>query len=456
MKRSDKLKALRAEKIKAAGLITAKCDAEKRDVMTPEEEKQFTALHAEAVGLRSQISLAQEQEELEAEIKTLDEPPAPSSTLLASRAVPVTEQNANLVDDFMRPPAHSPALYAGIRNAKDVKTAYRFGVYVAAVLGLNWAVNKAKSMGMPMALLNEGTNVNGGYLIPDEFSNLFIDLRQKYGVFRRKSKIVPMSRDRIVIPRRTGGLTAYPVGEGATGTESTKTWDRVTLVAQKWMVLTRMTSEVSEDSLVNLGDDMIGEMAYAFAVAEDGAGFNGDGTSAYAGIVGLKNALNAGAKYTQGTGNTWAAQVIADINGLMSLLPDYTLAPNPEFYCNKAYYHQVLERLAFSVGGNTGLIVANGIPQFVFMGYPVNFVAALPAATATTGICAYFGDLSAGTKLGDRRQITMAMSTDASIGGQSMFERDEIGMKATERFDISCHERGTASAGGVINAIITG
>jgi HK97 family phage major capsid protein len=60
--------------------------------------------------------------------------------------------------------------------------------------------------------MSEGVNESGGYLVPEEFGNDLIDLREQYGVFRRNAKMVPMSSDTRSDPRRTGGLTAYFVG----------------------------------------------------------------------------------------------------------------------------------------------------------------------------------------------------------------------------------------------------
>jgi hypothetical protein len=57
--------------------------------------------------------------------------------------------------------------------------------------------------------------------------------------------------------------------------------------------------------------------------------------------------------------------------------------------------------------------------------------------------------------------MAIAMSQEASVGGQSMWERDEIGIKGVERFDINIHERGpsggaSGSGGAPIAALITG
>lgn len=461
MKYSLKLKRLKAEKIEAAKAVVKVADDANR-AMTADESKKVDDFHAEVKALAAQIETAEAQEAAEASVTALQ--PSAIPTEIGTPPTPTQRVVPSAYDAFMTPPPAQPRMYGSLRAAPDMKTAYRFGMWVCGVLGFPWAKAKAPLMGFgenalrPSALLSEGTNTTGGYLVVEEFVNTMILLIAKYGVFRRKCRIVPMTRtDTISLPRRTGGLTAYPVGEGTAGTESTKSWDRVNLVAKKWMALTRMTTEINEDSAINIGDDLLMEIAYAFAQAEDNAGFIGDGTSTYAGIVGLKNALAAGAKFTQGTSNTWAAQVIGDLTGgPPSLQPDFTAPMSNEWYANKAYYFQVMVRLASAAGGNTTTTIIDGVEQGRFFGYPVNFVSAMPSATATTGICAYFGDLGAAAKFGDRRELTISTSSEASVGGQSMWERDEVGIKGTERFDVQVHERGTSSVGGPINALITG
>ena len=68
----------------------------------------------------------------------------------------------------------------------------------------------------------ENVNVSSGFLVPDEFQNDLIDLREKFGVFRQNAKIVPMASDTRTDPRRVNGVTAYFVGESTAATLSDK------------------------------------------------------------------------------------------------------------------------------------------------------------------------------------------------------------------------------------------
>jgi hypothetical protein len=51
---------------------------------------------------------------------------------------------------------------------------------------------------------------------------------------------------------------------------------------------------------------------------------------------------------------------------------------------------------------------------------------------------------------GNRGQETIAFSTEATVGGESMWERDQIGVRGTERFDAVVHDYGSNSTAGPI------
>ena len=336
--------------------------------------------------------------------------------------------------------------------------AYRFGCWVAACAGKRWAQKRCDQLSIPVAKSiedmetkghTEGVNTAGGFLVPEEFNNALIDLRLDYGAFRPNANMVPMVRDVMRRPRRVTGTTAYWVGEATSGTESTAAFDSITLTARKLMVLTTASNELVEDSAVNIGDYIAGDIAYQFAYKEDDAGFNGDGTSTYGGIVGVLTAIGS-AGVVDGTSNTWAAQTLSDLTAVVGLVHDS--ARDMKWYCNKAYWGQVLLRLSTAAGGVTWTEMADRRPTPMFLGYPVVFTNVLPAATATTGICALFGDLAMAADFGDRRETSIAVSDSAL----NAFEQDEIAIRGTERLDINVHSVGDSSTAGPLVAIKTG
>ena len=331
--------------------------------------------------------------------------------------------------------------------------AYRFGRFIMAARGHRKSIDWCSSNGLVTKGHQENINSAGGFLVPEEFESSLISLRERYGVFRRNARIVPMSTDTKRMPRRKSTLTAYAIGEAAAGTESEQVFEQVNLVAKKFMVLTTASNELNEDAIVNLGDDIANEIAYAFALKEDECGFTGTGTSTFGGIIGATQALLnvdatvANIKGVQdATSSTWTDTVLADFPALMARLPAYADSANCKFYCSKAYYHSVMERLAYAAGGVTAREVRDGAGQPVFMGYPVEFTQAMPRVSAL-GISLLFGDLSMAAYFGDRRQTSIAFSDSAL----NAFEQDEIAVRGSERFDINVANVGdTVEAGPIV------
>ena len=339
-------------------------------------------------------------------------------------------------------------VYKSVRHFKSSETAFRFGQFLLGASGNRKSAQWCLQNGVFTKAHVESVNSQGGYLVPEEFEQEIITLREQYGVFRANARVVPMSRDTKWMPRRTGGLTAYWVGETAAGQESTQSFDRVQLVARKLMVLTTVSTELDEDAITNMGDDAAQEIAYEFAKREDEAGFNGDGTSSYGGIVGLANTVGTAGVADSGLGTSDIANLtMAMVAKMFAKLPNWAQGGNVKLYCHKSVYHEAFERLAMSAGGVTAAEIASGYsPRF--FGYPVVISQALPTTATTTDgtVLAYFGDLSQGCYFGDRREITIKTSDSAL----NAFEQDEVALKGTQRVDIVCANVGSASEAGAV------
>lgn len=342
------------------------------------------------------------------------------------------------------------------RGENAAETAYRFGM---SLLGgglydpefplCREARKFCQENGLTRAM-GENVNETGGALVAPEFSNELIDLREQYGVFRRNARVVPMASDTLLIPRRTGGLTAYFVAEAGSITASDGTWDNVELVAKKLAVLARYSSEVNQDSIIDFGNTMADEIAYAFAQKEDDCGFNGDGSSTYGGIVGIREKIKglsgtianiAGLQVATGTGygTNYASTVLTDFEAVVGKLPVYADTPRVKWYCHKGYFWNVMQRLSLAAGGNTETQISNGsAPKF--LGYDVEFVQVMPQSSAVSQVCALLGDLTLGARMGVRLDTSIAFSE------HSRFANDQIEIRGTERFDINVHDVGNASA----------
>lgn len=430
-----------------------------------EEKKTLEADIARAKQLQNRADILREP----AENRILQ----PQNTLENSRPQP---QDAERQRTVIHATCRRGDYLQNFRSRKDDRRtpeerAYRFGMFALAQMSMHlpskFHFQNAIDFSHGAFNMNKTVDGNGTQvLIPEEFMTDMIDLRNDYGLARRTFFVVPMTSDTLTRSRRASGLTAYPVGEAGAGTESTKGWNKVSLTARKWMVISRYTSEVNEDIAINIGDDLMGEISYAFAYKEDDCCFNGTGASTYHGIQGIRYRLDnvsgstdSAGVHVQTTGNTWPALVLADFSAVIGLLPQYADRNGQvSWVCHKTFYHTVMQPLELAAGGNTVMEIREGnrSPRPLFLGYPVDFSEVFPSTTATSTICATLGNYRMGAMFGDRRSETIQFSDVATVGGDSLFETDEVAIKGTERFDFNAHDVGTTSTAGPICGLKTG
>jgi len=407
------------------------------------------------------------------ETPAADGTPSPLDGDDVRHGVHTDQQSPKYLSHMKRQYYGSLANIRGIRNGQEpAERAYRlgmWGLYCASKSLPNRynfanAVNFVNEQGMIVHGEGAGDTSGAHVTVPDEFSADLIDLKEQRGVVRQLFGREAMMRETKTVPRRTGGLTAYAVGESAAGTESDMTLDDIMLIARKWMVVTRMSKELDEDNAINFGDKLAGEISYAFADKEDEAGFNGDGTSTYHGILGARvrmqdvdlSGTNSAGLIT-GAGNAYSELTLADFESVCGTLPDYADNDNTSWVVHRLVYYTVLKRLELAAGGATASEIAEGTrrPRPLFLGYPVVFSQVMPSAAGNSQVCALLGDFNTGAKFGDRRDESIEFDDTVVVGGQSVWERDQIAVKGTERMDINVHEFGSSSVSGAIVGLET-
>lgn len=334
------------------------------------------------------------------------------------------------------------------KNA-GAEMAERAGMWAAATIYGNakaakWCVDNGVTVergsldadsGGPGATLNTADNARGGYFVPTEVDYGIQELALAYGIFRRFAELVSMMSGTRDTPRWTGGMTAYFVAEGQKPTQSDPAWDMIGVIAREAKAMTKMTKNLDEDSMVDLGEKIATALAEAFMYLEDNAGFNGDGTSTYGGITGLiPKLLAAAASYSQAvSGNVSAATLdLDDFNNVAAKVPNY---PNMQlaWFMHKRVYVESVQRLQLAAGGTLPADVqAGGKPSL--LGYPIEFTNVMSATPTVNEIAAVLGDLKKSSKFGDRRGRTV----------EAGFENDDftkglMTVLGTQRFGITNH-----------------
>lgn len=484
MKRSEKLTALQNQRqaaIDAADAILAKG---KDDSLTPEQTVEVET-HLQAVeDLGIQITaVASEQLTVAANIVRLEaarKAPinADVAKIVAAGAqmshmppgqikerwtIPATARRHSKVTAFMDDKDHASGGYTAEEKA------YRFGQFALAKASIDMpgtyrfenSTRFCRDQGIMNASHLEGAGdmTGSGLFVPEEFGTDLIRLREEFGVARQLCKVLPMSSDTRTDPRWSSGLTAYFTGEGSSATTSTLVHDQVRLTAKKMTVLSTYSSELSEDSVIDFGATLASEMAYASALKEDQCLIDGDGTSTYGHIRGLKTqfattTIGTAPGYRDATGSSWGAIVLTDITTLISVVPVYA-QQGMKFLCSSQFYYQVMVPLLNAGGGVTGTELQEGFRRPMFQGIPVMFSQVMPIATAASGIMVMLGRFDLSTSFGDRRRMTLEFSKEAYVDSVSLFTNDLIAVKSSQRIDINVHSIGTNSVAGPVVALAT-
>lgn len=422
--------------------------------LTEEQQTQYDEKRAKVDTLKAKIAA---HEALEAEERALADAEA--------AAVPVRQSRTAEPNAAPTPIEQRIEIPNGVRRVTRLQSftgpdaernAYGFGVWFAGIAGQSWAVQRCSEMGIRLERAqSEGVNADGGFLVPEQFLPDIIRLVDENGVARRSARVVPMTRDTVVQPRRTSGLTAYFPGEGTAGTESDANYDQIRLTARTAVILDRWSNELGQDSIISMGDELATECMLTFVLLEDNCMFIGDGTgSTYGGIVGLAanyasvHGVVATVGQSLAADNVLSGLTVAELHDCVGKVPLYAEA-NAKWYMSKWVWSEGFERLAMALGGNTGMNIAAGIPRS-FMGYPVELVGVMPKTDTNSQVLAYFGDMRKAVSFGDRQQMTVAVSDSAS----DVFEKNQLMIRATERFDVNVHDIGdTTTAGPLISLI---
>lgn len=417
--------------------------------LTDDEKKEWESLKVAAKRLDEQIALV---EEAEGFCTNLAQP----ETRVQPVLVAATKDDAGHEKTGEIRPLHGQL--RSFRGPKAEENAYRSGRWIfGALFGHPQSRQWCAEHNIDLRAHSEGVNTKGGALVIPEFERAIIDIRREYGVFRQNARVVPMAGDTLTVPRRLTGLTAYYVGEEASITESNKTWGQVNLTARKLACLSKYSSELAEDAIISVADDLAQEMAYAFAYNEDLAGFLGTGTLAtYGGIVGLITRCTAATAtvYTAIAGNlAFSTLDLADFENMIGQLPMFA-GIRPKWFISKPAWAASMMRLADSSGGVTRTEVQQGGTELLFLGYPVvlnNITNSTLTANTSAAGGLFFGDLSMAATMGDRRGIRVQVLSELYAAN------DQLGIIGTERFDIVVHDVGdTSSAGCVIQLTFPG
>lgn len=338
--------------------------------------------------------------------------------------------------------------FAGRDNNEKAYNAYAFGQWMRATAlksasARKWCQDHGVLKAADIKAMNEGTGSAGGFAVPTIISDQFVYLREQASIMRQDARKYTMTSNALNVPVISGSVTAVWGAENTAITASDLTVASVALSAKKLTALSVMSSELNEDAVVNFASILAMDMANKLGHEEDRVCFNGTGIAGDGGITGLCQYIfglsgtkaNIASLVTAPSFTATPANLTLAIwQSLVAKLPVYA-QQNAKFYMHKQIFFNYVADKLITLGGNnySALAMGAGLQPTLF-GYPVQFVQDMPSALTTASIntpIAVLADLSKAVAFGDRRELSIATSTER------YFDQDSIAVRAIERVGFS-------------------
>lgn len=251
--------------------------------------------------------------------------------------------------------------------------------------GSFWNAMRVKAP-MPSVLnaLQEGTDSEGGYLVPDEFERTLVEALEEENVFRTLAHVIKTSSGDRKIPVVATKGTANWVDEEGAYTESDDAFSQVSIGAYKLGTMIKVSEELLADSVFDLEEYISKEFARRIGSREEESFFNGDGKGKPLGILAETGGAEVGVTAASATAIT--ADEVIDL--FYSLKAPYR--KNAVWVLNDATVKQI-RKLKDSTGQylwQPSLVA--GTPDTI-LGRPVKTSAFMPVAAAGAKSIA-FGD----------------------------------------------------------------
>ncbi len=299
---------------------------------------------------------------------------------------------------------------------------YGFGFHDSKTAGDFVKMVKAIFVRDPSAKdLTTGIDSDGGFLVQPEYRNTLLVLLESFGLARRDCTVFPIGTNELTMPRLTGGVQVYWIGEGQTIPQTQPSFGEFTMSVKKLAALVPMTSEFLDDASIEIANLLMTLFAQAIAKEEDRVVFNGGAapTDPFSGVL---YHPNVGSKVLA-TGKTSFADIDADDLAAVTTANSQTLIGAAKWYMHRTIWN-VIRTLKYSGTGEYIYAAPSGGAAGTIWGYPYELVETMPSinddAVSTPFI--FFGDLSH-YYIADRKAMTMARSEHVGFAQDKVFLR---------------------------------
>ncbi len=372
---------LRANRAKSWEAAKAFLDSHRNEkgILNEEDTKTYEAMEAEIVNLSHEIERQEKIDAMEREMAM------PINTPITSKpeSMKVDEKKGRASD------AYKKAFWNGIRS----------------------------KYGMASNVLSEGTDSEGGYLVPDEFERTLVQALEEENVIRSHAHVITTSSGTHKIPVVASKGEASWIDENGAYPEDDDSFSQVNIDAHKVGTIIKVSEELLNDSAFDLESYFSSEFARRIGDKEEEAFISGDGSAKPTGIV---NTATVGVTAASSTDIT--ADEIIDL--FYSLKAPYR--KNAIWVMNDSTV-KVIRKLKDGNGQYIWQPALKDGDHDTLLGRPVCTSAYAPAIAAKAKPV-IFGDLSF-YWIGDRQGVTFKRLNEryADVG--------QVGFLASKRLD---------------------
>ena len=205
------------------------------------------------------------------------------------------------LDAELAKPVNTPITGKPSMSGNDEKTGRASAEYKRSF----WNVMRSK---MPshelLNALEEGTDSEGGYLVPDEFERTLVTALEEQNIFRSLAHVIQTSSGDRKIPVVASKGTASWVDEEGTIPESDDSFSQVSIGAYKLGTMIKVSEELLNDSVFDLEAYISREFARRIGNKEEEAFFTGDGTGKPVGVLAATGGAQVGVTAASATAFT--------------------------------------------------------------------------------------------------------------------------------------------------------
>jgi len=269
--------------------------------------------------------------------------------------------------------------------------------------------------------LVEGTNADGGYLVPTQLHNVIIDLLEDEAVIKPRATVIDMTGMK-TNQLNIDGIATKPIvswtGENTDKSTSSMTFNQISLTPYTLAAIVPLSTQLRDDTPFNVVQIVSKALSEAVAKAEDKAFVTGNGTGQPTGID----------NYTLTTISAGNALTFDHLNSAFWKLPQ-AYRKNAVWIMNG----RTISDISNIKDSNNrpllleaGILTEPGIPAL--KGRPVLEQNDLASSKI------FFGDLKA-YWIGQKMPLRIDIADQATIAGVNLWERNLIAVRVEERID---------------------